>query len=996
MADSEFSIKFSAETGEFSREMEKLRGQLGDVVSKPEDVEKFISKLTELRDLFASLIDKYVALEDESRSNTQALRDQLDALAPNAKGYEQRKAAIEAQIQASQRHTDELHANVDALTAQRDALAQTAAQSGKSARAFFETTQQLDKADTALNEYGEKLTKVTAEHQKANTEVRKFIGTQKDAVKGHQDASKAADVETRYNELLAMSRRELVAEMRRVGQERKMAAARGETEEVARLNKEWGLARKALRALNQQKTLNRMLYLQQAQAATTLVNSVQGLSQSFAKLGDAAKNGTLNLSGLTQNIISLGFAVKAGLGPLGAIVAAIEVATKIWNAYAAKQREVREATIAAYEAFRKLDDARLNAAMQRRKQLLDDETQATQRAIDAAKRESDIVINENKRALSSLQQQNEQAVRQRAAEQQAEEQKLARNGTALQLEEMRRRHALELQQMKADGAAAERALQQATANEQKEVADKALSEQKRLSDGMRKGYAKLLDIGFTEKDRSTIEHYFRQIDSLAEQRSVTQAQIEGNKKKVDKFIKENESAFDEYGRQLRSIIGYDDADENGKYIARQKRKQKRLEESIVTSLQTEDALNKEIELLYPDILKEVGKLKQAEGLSASAKFRLYFDIKKQVETAERQTEAAEEAAKSAESEAENLDAADKAAKKLAEQDEKNARAAAESALAQTALAQTRKKIDKATKTSGTYTERDTRQQYDILQSDRERLQMRLRARRAERKALIEAGGDRAKVEALNEEIVELKKSIRGVNQQINDSVPQLIKELREGITPPDMVALNPDKQGDVERVAKLMSQHGVKLEKLYRKRADAQRRAEEGDKAAAHEVELYNKEINKSRKLLAKDAEGVNKRVVGGTAGTELFDRITSALRAEASGLTDAAKQLKEKRTDEAKERQKKAEAGIAAQLEEQERLLAAQNEEARRVLDDLKKTGGAIGFASFAGRVLSASEQIVEYLNQTQNDLKEANRRIATLEAKLNGLGGKIKNLAR
>lgn len=991
MADSEFSIKFSAETGEFSREMEKLRGQLEGIVSKPGDIDTFISKLTELRDQFAEVIAKYTELEQESEQNTRALREQLDALDPNAKGYEQRKAAIEAQIQVSQRHTEELHANVDALTAQRDALAQTAAQSGKSARAFFETTQETAKADAALKEYGERLPDITGKHQKLNAEMKKFLGSQKDAVKAHKATAKATDVETRYNELLALSRRELVAEMRRIGQERKMAATRGETEEVARLTKEYGMARQALRTLNQQKSLTKMMYLQQAQAAASLVNGVQNLSQSFANLGKSAKEGTLDLTGMAQSVISLSFAMKAGLGPLGAIVAAVEVATKVWNAYASRQREVRAATMAAYEAFRKLDDARLDAAMQRRKQLLDDEQEATKRAVDAAKRQSDIVINENQRALDALRQQNEQAYSQREAEQRAEEQNLARTGTALQLEEMRRRHALELQQMKADAADAERVLQQATANEQKESADKALSEQKRLSDGMRKGYKQLLDIGFTEKDRKTIDHYFRQIDSLAEQRNVTQAQIESNKKKIDKFLKENEDVVYSFGREIRAAAGAEDSVETGKYIAKQKKKQKRLENEVVASLEAERQLNQEIEQLYPDILREVGKLKQAEGLSAAGKFRLYLEITKQVEEAEKQTEAAEEAAKSAAATVENLEAADDAAKKLAEQEEKNAKRAAETALANARLDEGQKKILKATKTTGSYSERDTRTQYDILRSDKAILETRLVALQNELEVARASGADAEKIKSLTEDITALKKSIRGAGQQIDNAVPELVKSLREGIKPGELVALNPANQAEVDRVAAAMSGYGKELEELYRKLADAEKNRSTST-TAENNVEKYREKIAKLYKKMAADAEGIDARVVGGTGGTELFKQIDTAAQATVDSLNAATRKQQASNAAGYEERQQAAQKAITAELERRAALLAQQNNAMEAVLTK----GQQGGSADALGRVLGASERMLQYIQSQQKTLEAAQSRISRIESKLKELGPKVKNLIR
>lgn len=341
------------------------------------------------------------------------------------------------------------------------------------------------------------------------------------------------------------------------------------------------------------------------------------------------------------------------------------------------------------------------------------------------------------------------------------------------------------------------------------------------------------------------------------------------------------------------------------------------------------------------------------------------------------------------------DAAEKAAEaaeKKAKHENDEARAAAARREANARLDEGRAKILKATKTTGSYSERDTRTQYDILRSDRAILQARLVALQNELEVAKASGADAEKVKSLTEDITALKKSIRGAGQQIDDAVPALVQSLREGIKPGALVALNPANQAEVDRVAAAMSGYGKELEELYRKMADAEKKR--GTSTIAEDnVEKYREKIAKVYKKLGADAEGINARVVGGTGGTEFFKQIDAAAKATVDALNEATRKQQERNAAGYEERQQAAQEAITAELERRAALLAQQNNAMEAVLTGAGQQGGT---ADAMGRVLGASERMLQYLQSQQSALVAAQGRIARLEAKLNALGPKITNLTR
>ena len=190
-----------------------------------------------------------------------------------------------------------------------------------------------------------------------------------------------------------------------------------------------------------------------------------------------------------------------------------------------------------------------------------------------------------------------------------------------------------------------------------------------------------------------------------------------------------------------------------------------------------------------------------------------------------------------------------------------------------------KNISRDTKTLGNYTERSSKTQYEIMLADRMQLRERLRMLRVLRASA--GAADASKIEGLDTEIEATEKSLRGLRQGIDDSVPSLIKSLREGVVPQkELIAINPARQAEIDDVVKKMAARAAEIERLMRRQVDLRRRAVDGDVVAADEAEKVNAEIRRNRNIIAKDGEELNRRVLGSKAGTEYVRELNGSIKA--------------------------------------------------------------------------------------------------------------------
>ncbi len=157
-----------------------------------------------------------------------------------------------------------------------------------------------------------------------------------------QQAAQAAEQQAQAEQLLreqmeleAKGRAALIAELNRLAEARRKAAAAGETEQYRKLDAQIGRTRQAFEKLNQVQETANLGKLNQAQLGIQVADSLNNLATS-------AQNGTLSLGQMVGAIGSVSMAIKAGLGPIGWMMLAVQGLQMAWDAYTGSQKEAQQ------------------------------------------------------------------------------------------------------------------------------------------------------------------------------------------------------------------------------------------------------------------------------------------------------------------------------------------------------------------------------------------------------------------------------------------------------------------------------------------------------------------------------------------------------------------------------------------------------------------------------------------------------------------------------
>lgn len=215
-------------------------------------------------------------------------------------------------------------------------------------------------ADGGMKETDERIKRLMDENQKLmdlvsnireeyTESVRRNAEREKERIM-REDNAAALEKEKQKNfdntyqmKLASMTKRELVAEIRRLTAARKEAAKAGDEFNYQQYGEHLRIARQELRKTTQAQQVNKIAFLQQAQVAQQMGSNLKSITEGVMGFGKALDEGTVNLTGMASAAISMGMAIKAGLGPLGWALAAVEGLTLLWNAYAKKQKEAQKA-----------------------------------------------------------------------------------------------------------------------------------------------------------------------------------------------------------------------------------------------------------------------------------------------------------------------------------------------------------------------------------------------------------------------------------------------------------------------------------------------------------------------------------------------------------------------------------------------------------------------------------------------------------------------------
>lgn len=211
-----------------------------------------------------------------------------------------------------------------------------------------------------------------AEKKRAEAEAKRIAEEEKRQAAAERRAAKEEQVHERelYRlELAGKKRLELAKIIKDLNAEREQAAKLGDTETASALGDKLKVARAEMENETRQRTMERMLYLQQAQAASRISGNFEKINEGLSNLNEEAEEGELDLVGMASSATDLWDSFQAGMGPIGWLMLALQGLQNVLNANAktaAKLEAINkrndEGIIALAQAYEDLKDAAREAA----------------------------------------------------------------------------------------------------------------------------------------------------------------------------------------------------------------------------------------------------------------------------------------------------------------------------------------------------------------------------------------------------------------------------------------------------------------------------------------------------------------------------------------------------------------------------------------------------------------------------------------------------------
>ncbi len=185
---------------------------------------------------------------------------------------------------------------------------------GKGKDSYARAGEELEKYASRVDALSER-TEAMARHEQNLGAVRENVAQKSAAAAAAEEAAEQKTAASmQYG---AMTRRQLIAATRELIEQRQKAAAAGDAQAVQNYSMRLSAARSQLRAMNQELSLSRIQLMQQAQMGMQAALSLQNI-------GQQAASGSPDVASMANSMLSLGMAMKAGLGPVGAVMAAVQ------------------------------------------------------------------------------------------------------------------------------------------------------------------------------------------------------------------------------------------------------------------------------------------------------------------------------------------------------------------------------------------------------------------------------------------------------------------------------------------------------------------------------------------------------------------------------------------------------------------------------------------------------------------------------------------------
>lgn len=196
----------------------------------------------------------------------------------------------------------------------------------------------------------EEAARIRAEEKARREEEAAARREQREEEMARRDAERA-EREAYAASLVAKSKHELAAELKRLNEERKKAAELNDTAALSKLNLQYADANAQLRRHNSATNLQSILYLQQAQAAKRMAESLGDISEGLGSIGEQAEEGELDLVGLAGSAMELYEQFQEGISPSKGFMMALQAVQDVMNELAKTEKQMAEAQTDYREAF---------------------------------------------------------------------------------------------------------------------------------------------------------------------------------------------------------------------------------------------------------------------------------------------------------------------------------------------------------------------------------------------------------------------------------------------------------------------------------------------------------------------------------------------------------------------------------------------------------------------------------------------------------------------
>lgn len=763
---------------------------------KVEGVDAVLNSIAEVRNRATEMQASLTGVVDGLQANTNEWRAYQAALDSSADGYTKANAAAQQAIAQNTALEQALQKVAPALSKHLQAVEDAA-------RAYDGSNDAADAANAALREIS---TSLDADGQSIDTltervsaaYARRAAAAEQAAdreASASEKAQAAQDRMTYAMQLATMSKHELLEESNRLRAALQAEAAAGNQAGYERLTQRMVELRKAMEESTRTASVNRIQWMQSAQTASQMGESVTNVARGIANMSDAAKAGELNLVGMASSVMQLSLALKAGLGPIGWVMMAVQGLQMAWNAYARSKQS-------ALEADRKIQQEniqQLEKIIARQKEIIANELdEEKDERVRAMQTQTEV----ERAALASQQEAEERASQHRIAITREEtRQRLA------ELERLAKSGALSEEQAEQEKQAANDRLRQVEENARTEgekrreilleydrdTAQKELNLARELSSQYKQKWSSILRVVAT--DDSELLALKQKLKALEVEKGDEKKKFQEISDRYDKALSEESSSAAVYSNWNRY---YKLQEEYQKEQDAHKQRLSDLDEQIARA-KDEEARNSERYANSTEAAYQAAKgFPEFAGMERDEVLETIRTIQgknkalqEQVSQAQRTLEMRERALESEQSDAEN-------SRELADLQERGIAAVREyqRSLSQAAdherelsasrqvEKETRDRVKRElddivglTKTSGSYSERDARTTAEIYAADRQILQQRLAELREARRSAQSTGATAETIKQIDEKLKSTESQLTGLDQSVKEATVEVLRRL---------------------------------------------------------------------------------------------------------------------------------------------------------------------------------------------------------------------------